>query len=451
MDMPRNNTVVDRSSDDAPRPAAPFGPVDISKRIASVDVMRGVALLGILVINIIVFALPGMTLKNPLVAGGFHGADFVTWLVSYLLFYHKFMPVFSMLFGAGLVLMSDRAEASGRPLWRVYYRRILWLLVFGLAHGYLLWVGDILYSYAICGLLLYPLRRLSGRKLIVISLIVYLIGVPMIIGSGIYFVSLKGEVAEMKSVLERGGTLTERQERMRGRWEEMRSNFDPTPEEVSSEIEIYRDGYWGIVKHRAPRALMMQTMVMLFLVLWRVGGLMILGMGLMKLGVFSAGRSLRFYVTCILAGYGIGLLIVAFGASRLIENNFDFIYLFGSGGLYNYGGGVLVALGHIGVVMIVCKSGLLRELKKRLAAVGRMALTNYLMHTVICTAIFFGYGLGLFGKIGRFGLMGFVLGIWILQLMVSPIWLRYFRFGPMEWLWRTLTYGFKQPIRLKGR
>ena len=159
---------------------------------------------------------------------------------------------------------------------------------------------------------------------------------------------------------------------------------------------------------------------------------------------------MRFYITCILAGYGIGLPIVGFGARELIEHDFDFIYLFSGGGLYNYGGGVLVAGGHIGAVMLLRKSDLLGGLKKRLAAVGRMAFTNYLMHSGISTTIVYGYGFGLFGRIGRFDLMGFVLGIWILQLTVSPIWLQHFRFGPLEWLWRTLTYGSVQPLRLKG-
>ena len=158
------------------------------------------------------------------------------------------------------------------------------------------------------------------------------------------------------------------------------------------------------------------------------------------LGVFSAKRLLKFYVICVIVGYGIGLPLVGYGMNQLIENTFDFAFYFRTGGVYDYIGSVFVSLGHIGVLMIICKSGILAALRRRLVAVGQMALTNCLTHTIICTTIFYGFGLGLFGRVERFGQLGFVLGIWILQLLISPIWLRHFRFGPAEWLWRTLTY-----------
>jgi uncharacterized protein len=130
-----------------------------------------------------------------------------------------------------------------------------------------------------------------------------------------------------------------------------------------------------------------------------------------------------------------------------MEHGFDFIYRFKIGGHYNYLGSVLVALGHTGVVMLVCKSGILSWFTQRLSAVGRMALSNYLLHTLICTTIFYGYGLGLFGRVQRFGLFMIVIAIWILQLILSPLWLKRFRFGPAEWLWRTLTYWRRQPMK----
>jgi uncharacterized protein len=425
-------------------------PVTVSERIASIDVVRGFSLFGILVINIMVFGLPTMNIFNPLIAGGFRGADFGFWWVSHMFFLQKFMTIFSLLFGAGIVLMCSRAESRGGSPRAPFYRRQLWLLAIGLLHAYLLWVGDILFSYAVSGMIVYLFRRRSPRFLIILGLIVIMVGVPMMYGGGVFFEKLKSEASDSKEAEARGEELLPKQGRMLARWEEMRETFDPAPGELRYVVEIYRDGYLGIVKHRAPQVLMGQTMRMLFLGLWRVAGLMLLGMGLMKIGIFSAVRSKRFYSYGMLAGYGIGLPVVARGAQLLIEHRFDFIYSFKCGQHYNYIGSLFVSFAHVCLVMLVCRSGILCGLTKRLAAVGRMALTNYLVHTVVFTTIFFGYGFGLFARFSRFHLTWFVLAMWLAQIIYSPIWLRRFRFGPAEWLWRSLTYRRAQPMRVKG-
>jgi len=423
-------------------------PVAAAERIATVDVLRGVAVLGILVINIDFFALPSAIIFNPTVAGGFTGINLLTWKVNSILFFEKMMAIFSMLFGAGLILMYNRAESVGKSFGGIYYRRVLWLLLFGLAHGYLLWYGDILHAYAVCGLFLYLLRRRSAKLLIILGLLLLMIGVLVQVGSGTFFNMLRHEAKAAETALAAGETLTPPQQGMSEAWKEISTVFDPSPEEIAEEIEAYRRGYSEILTRRAPESLMMQTQALLFMVFWRAIGLMLIGMGLMKLGVFSGKRSIRFYVICIIVGYGVGLPLCGYGAGSLIEHNFDFVYRFKIGNHFNYIGSILVALAHVGVVMVVCKAGLLTRLTRLLAAVGRMAFTNYLMQTLICTTIFYGYGLGLFGWIERFGLMGFVLGIWILQLLISPLWLKHYRFGPAEWLWRSLTYWRWQPMRI---
>lgn len=427
---------------------SPVGPVEASQRIASLDVIRGVSVFGILVINIMVFALPMMSFSNPLIAGGFKGGDFAFWYVSHLFFFQKFMTIFSMLFGAGIVLMTSRAESRGHRPRGPFYRRQLWLVVIGLLHAYLLWIGDILFSYAVCGMIAYLFRRRSARFLVIFGIVVIMVGVPMTHGAGIYFEKLRTEVVEIRKVEERGDELSSRQERQLGQWEELRRNFDPTPEELREVVETYRDGYIGIVRHRAPLLVMMQTVWLLFFGLWRVAGLMLLGMGLMKLGIFSAERSSRFYLGGLLAGYGIGLPVVARGVQLLIEHRFDFIYGFKYGQHYNYIGSLFVSFAHVCLVMLICRSGVWRSIQNRLAAVGRMALTNYLVHTVVFTTLFFGYGFGQFARIPRFHLTWFVIAMWIVQLLYSPVWLIHFRFGPCEWLWRTLTYRRIQPMRV---
>jgi uncharacterized protein len=135
---------------------------------------------------------------------------------------------------------------------------------------------------------------------------------------------------------------------------------------------------------------------------------------------------------------------------ELIRHKFSNDYGLHGGKFYNSYGSVIVALGHVGMVMLIVQSGALYWLTRRLAAVGRMALSNYLTHSIVCTTLFYGYGFGLFGTINRTGLAAIVLIIWASQLLLSPIWLAHFRFGPAEWLWRSLTYGQPQPMRIEG-
>jgi uncharacterized protein len=192
---------------------------------------------------------------------------------------------------------------------------------------------------------------------------------------------------------------------------------------------------------------MMQIFVTLFFGISRIAALMMIGAALMKLGVLSGERSTAFYRNLMLAGYLLGLPLTIFSAVSLNAHAFDTLYMLRVGGIANYIGSLVVAFGHIGLVMLIVKSGVLRRLMERFAAVGRMAVSNYLMHSLVLTTIFYGYGLGLYGTIPRFWQMGFVIGVITLQLFLSTWWLRRYRFGPVEWLWRSLTYWKRQPMR----
>lgn len=167
----------------------------------------------------------------------------------------------------------------------------------------------------------------------------------------------------------------------------------------------------------------------------------------MKLGILQGERSNQFYRKLMLAGYLLGLPLSIFSAVDLYSHQFNPLYLFRYGGIANYFGSLLVAFGHIGLFMLIIKSGAMRGLIEKFTAVGRMALTNYLMHSVILTTVFYGYGFGLYGTIPRFWQMGFVAGVILLQLYFSSWWLGRYRFGPVEWLWRSLTYWKPQPMR----
>jgi uncharacterized protein len=435
----------------APPPPKPQ-PVAAGERVASVDVLRGVALLGILTINIIAFAWPEAAYADPPRGAGFTGMDRAVWAFNHLIFDFKMMTIFSMLFGAGLVLMGDRADARGASLAWTYYRRIFWLLVLGALHGYLLWFGDVLFFYAECGLVLYPFRRRSAPTLIIVGILAML--VPVAVGAtihgGLHFLETTSTRAQ--SARQAGERPTKFQAWIDELWTqtvlpEVNKSPERKAEAFAKEIDTFRGSYAGIVRHNFKEVIEAQTFEFVLFTGWLIGGRMLLGMGLMKMGVFAARRSWRFYVWMVVLGYGLGLPLVGYDTYALIKNDFGYKAFLPSQYLFNYLGSLLVALGHVGVVMLVCKSGAIPWLTRRLAAVGRMALTNYLMQSVICTTLFYGWGFGLFGTLNRTALAGIVLAIWVFQLLISPLWLRFFRFGPAEWLWRSLTYWRLQPMR----
>jgi uncharacterized protein len=428
-------------------------PVSATERFFAVDALRGFALLGILAMNIVGFAWPMAAYGNPFRGGGFEGLDRAIWFFNHLVFEAKMMTIFSMLFGAGLILMDQRTRARGVRVRGVYYRRILWLMVIGLIHSYLIWNGDILVFYAECGLLLYFFRNLRPKTLIILGVSATLVLVPLVVGivAGIDY--MKAARARVEAQTKAGEKPTNLDQRLHDLWtKHLQEELMPTPGQKAKswtkEMVAYQGGYLGIVKYRALDVLMSQTIGFLLGGAFFGMSRMLLGMGLMKLGVFSAQRSRRFYAWMVGLGYGIGLPLMVFDALEMIRHRFSPEYELHGGLFYNVFGSIIVALGHVGLLMLIVQSGALSWLKQRLAAVGRMALSNYLAHSVICTTLFYGYGFGLFGQINRTGLAAIVLAIWITQLLASPIWLKSFRFGPAEWVWRSLIYWRVQPMRL---
>lgn len=430
---------------DEVRPAA--GPVTAGERFASLDRLRGVAILGILVMNIYAFAMPFIAYVDPYRMGGTEAYNIGTWIFTHIFFDQKFMSIFAMLFGAGLVLMAERAEARGAKPARFYFRRQFWLIVIGAIHGYLIWMGDILFAYALIGMLVYPLRKRRPRTLIIIACVMLPVTLLFNLGNAKQMEDTMAKVAEIEVLLEEGQDIDEEQQQVLDDWKQQRMFAFPTDEDVAEEIAVYRGDYAGIVAHRAPMVAMMQVFMILFFGLWRIAPLMMIGMALMKLGVLTCERSADFYRRFMLIAYAVGLPLTVFSAFDLHAHQFDQMYVMRGGGIANYFGSILVALGHIGLVMWLTKSGAASRLLDRFAAVGRMALTNYLMHSLILTTIFYGYGLGLYGTVPRIWQMAFVAAVIGLELLWSKWWLERYRFGPAEWVWRTLTYGKRQPMR----
>jgi uncharacterized protein len=177
--------------------------------------------------------------------------------------------------------------------------------------------------------------------------------------------------------------------------------------------------------------------------------MMFLGMAFLKLGILQAQRSYRFYAWLAAIGYGIGIPVNSYTAWLIVQSNFDVATKWFANGTYDIGR-LSIAMAHGGVLMILCKAGVLNFLTRRLAAAGQMAFSNYVMQSVVCSTIFTGVGFGLFGKLERYQLYYVVAALWTVQMIVSPIWLRHYRFGPLEWCWRSLTYWKKQPMRRRA-
>ena len=402
-------------------------PTDQSERLHSLDILRGVAVLGILVMNIQSFAMPEAAYMNPSVFRNLEGANYAVWFLSHVFFDQKMMTIFSMLFGAGVVLFTQRREERGEKAAGAHYRRTLWLLVFGLIHAYVMWNGDVLFFYGLCALWIFLLRKVRPSRLLTTGIVLVTISLLIMLAFGFSMPYWPEETRE----------------------EMLSDSWLPPAEEIAAEIEIFGNGsYFEQFKHRAPNVFMFHTVVFLIWGIWRVGGNMLIGMALFKYGVLTGTRSRRYYQKLIAVGAFIGVPLILYGVYQNQSHDWSGEFAFFLGSQYNTAGSMLVALGWIGVVMLFAQSHGSSNLALRFAAVGRMAFSNYIGQTIICTALFYGWGGGLFGEVSRVGQFAVVLGVWAIQLVISPLWLRRFCYGPMEWLWRSLTYTKRQPFRL---
>jgi uncharacterized protein len=396
------------------------------ERIQSLDILRGIAVLGILVMNIQSFSMISQAYMNPTAYGDLSGLNKWVFIFGDLFFNLKFMGLFSLMFGAGIILITEKAvEKTGKSA-GLHYRRNFWLLIIGLIHAHLIWYGDILVPYALCGFLVYLFRKKKPKSLLLLGIIILAIGSLLYILNGISIPYMPKEAVD-----------------------EIKTSWYASPEMVREEIDAYRGTYAEQTAMRSKSALTMETQVFLFFFLWRVSGFMLIGMALFKWGILSASRSSSFYLRGFFWTFIPGFLIVFYGLIKNFENDWVFEYSMFLGSQFNYWGSILLVFSYICLVMLFFKSEKFKSLKLRLASVGRMALTNYLLQSIICMFIFYGIGLGLYGDVSRMVQLLIVFGIWIVQLYYSKPWLDRFYFGPFEWFWRSLTYLRWQPFRRK--
>ncbi len=389
-----------------------------SGRIISLDVLRGVAVLGILIMNIQSFSMPGAAYINPTVYGDLTGLNKGIWIGSHVLANGKFMAIFSILFGAGLVLFISNVEAKGKNGAALHYRRMGGLLLFGLMHSYLLWTGDILVAYSLCGMLIYPLRKLQPVKMLWMSIVLFMIPVFIHVFAALSLPYWPERIVELAN-----------------------SSWKPGEQAIQHSLEVTRAGWLEQISHRAPASFSIQTRHFLIQPFWRITAMILLGMALFKWEVLSAARSRGFYLRMTLIGLLSGLFITILGVVLDFRTQWSMEFSRLIGSRLNYVGSLGMAIGYIGLIMLICQSAKFKTFKKLFAPVGRMAFSSYILMTIVATFIFNGHGLGLFGKVERTGQMGIVLAIWIMILMLSNLWLRHRRYGPLEALWRKLTYA----------
>ena len=421
-------------------PAAP------NERIEAIDTIRGVALLGILIINILAFGLPFRALFDPTVDGSTTGADFAAYFAMGFVFEGAMRALFSMLFGAGIAMVA----ASGKGA-AIHYRRQLLLLAIGLIDAFvLLWTGDILVPYALAGMVLYFARNWPPRGLFIAAGVVFAYLV-ICYGSFYLMLTVVPEQAEAVQVrLDAGESITTEERAMLDGWRELEVNIEPTPGLLERERLKFEGSYWQSVKANAGEVIDLYVFALPYFIIWDAIACMLLGMALFKVGFLTGQRSQGFYLATAVLGFGIGLAVNGFEMAMKIATDYAPEWVSGASVPTNDLGRVCMALGFVSAVMIAGARGYLAKLRRGLAAVGRMALSNYILQSLFGIVIFHDMGFGLWNELARHELYYVVFGQWFVMIAFSVWWLDRYRFGPLEWLWRTLTYGRRQPMALHG-
>ncbi len=428
-------------------------PVATADRIKSIDTIRGVALLGILMMNIPGFGINWDFWYN-ITHAPHSGKDYYTFATVMVFFEGTMRGLFSMLFGAGMVLfmLNKKDPPLGPTVAEYYYRRLLWLVLFGLFNAFvLLWEGDILFFYGLCGMILFPFRKLKPQWLLVIGLVC--IAFTMLKSNIDYQESRdkRNMYNEAVSAVKEKKKLTPEQAAAKTEWTEMEKRQKPDTFYTNENQRKMRSGYPTIFTYFIPQNVGGEVWYM-YNGLWDMLCMMFIGMALFLWGFFSNKLRTSTYVMWMLIGYGIGIPV----GWMIVDQGYMGAATWGEYvDRWRVGHMVFaefrrlpLTIGHASLIMLIFRSRLVPGLMKALSNVGQMAFTNYLMQSIICTFFFYGYGWGNYNRLYFHQLYYVVGSVWIFQLLFSSIWLRYFRFGPFEWLWRSLTYWKKQPMRL---
>lgn len=414
------------------------GPAPRAERFVALDFVRGVAVMGILLLNIVGFAWSEAVYISPRAPGGppvSAGEDW-TWLMIFVLADGRFRGLFSLLFGASMLLFVDRADAraheeQGRDGALLQKRRLGWLALFGLAHFFLLWWGDILFLYAVCGFGALAMREWPVRRLVRWALAIYVAG-ALAMGAMMAVPAAKWlGLPEMPEASIGDIEQTYREEASI----ERRLMLGPWTEKVAETVKReWSAPFTGVA-----------------LIWFETLPLMMLGMALFKAGLFSGQWSEARLRRWAWRGIAAGLVLTIPLAAWTWATQFPLMLV-----MFTWLSPGKIArlpsiVGYAALLVLIARHVADSGLGTRIVAAGRMAFSNYLGTSLLMTFLFQGWGLGLYARYGRPELLAFVLLGWLVMLVWSKPWLRRFRYGPLEWAWRSLTYGRLEPMRRSRR
>ncbi|MFM8543075.1 MAG: DUF418 domain-containing protein [Chakrabartia sp.] len=403
----------------------------------SLDALRGFAVLGILLMNVIAFSMPMSAYINPAAWGGSSHADRISWAVAFIMVDGKMRGLFSIMFGASMLLILERAMRQGAAPWPLHARRMAWLFLFGIAHFILIWEGDILAHYAVCGLIAYGFHAASTKRLAAVGMA--LITVNLLIWTVILWTAHVMRTEAMAS------NLADAKEQFAIMLDALGA---PGGASVAEDLQLYRGSYPDMVTARLADAVSAQI-TMVFGYGAETTGLMLVGMAFYKSGALTGAWSRPKILRWAVFFYLLGLPISAFLAWKIYAAGFEPLL---TAALVDFGhtpARLAVTIGHLMLLLLIAKRPTPGPLLRKIAAAGRVAFSNYILTSLVMTSIFYGYGGGLFGHVTR--AQAYLLTIPMIALMIAwpQPWLRGHHYGPLEWLWRSLSKGRRMALRIK--
>lgn len=418
-----------------------------SNRINSLDALRGIAILGILLMNIVWFGMPEKAVEDLGVRGEYTGPNYFAWWMIEGFFHGNMRGIFSILFGASAVLILDQYAKRNNldSAAEYYYRRLLVLFLFGLFNAYiLLWSGDILFTYAIAGMFVFPLYRLNNKRILSIALLVMLLYCMRTTWLNHKPIRLKESANLALSIDTTQNRLTVVQKADIEAWNNFQQEQSIENKRKTDEyqIEVTRGSFSQFFFYSAGISYFLETNLFYDFFFLDAFPFMLIGIVLFRMGILTGKRSKRFYFFLGLIGYAIGLPIYYWSASLKIKYGFDAYQIASHEYFYLLPFGRLgLTLGNIGFLNLLFQLPLTSWLVKLMKPLGRMAFTNYLMQSIICTLLFSGFAFGLFNKLQRYELYYVVVCVWIFQTIFSHIWMRFYNIGLFEWFWRSAGIG----------
>ncbi|HKX92964.1 MAG TPA: DUF418 domain-containing protein [Sphingomicrobium sp.] len=403
-----------------------------SSRIVTLDIIRGVAVMGIFSVNVIAFAMVEAAYFNPSAYGGATGADLIVWVANMLVVDGKMRTLFSMLFGASMLLVIERAEAAGESGWNVHFRRMIVLLGFGLVHYYFIWFGDILTLYAVAGLVAFLFREMAPKKLVIIG--AALLAGHMLLFTG-FLIYMQGVEAAAHAPGASGEAVRD--------WNDGLGALAPSAAEIAKENALHLGSFWGIAADKLSEWWGIIASTLIFLP--NTVGLMLLGMAGYKSGFLTGQWQDSVYRR--IAGWALAVgLVGGVGVVAIdLATRFDVFAIMGAFVIADTPFITVMAFGYAALVILLSRRhGVLAQ---RIAAAGRCAFSNYLGTSILATLIFYGWGFGLYGSLSRWQAWLVAPAVWSVMLLWSKPWLARFHYGPLEWAWRSLSRGRMQPFR----